>query len=274
MQNILVGISLSEQSPTVLRFALRLAQYFDGELTVAYIVQDAHLDELNYDKRKDDREEAIEVFKLEKEKRLIDFISKQHSKQYQNSINTIVEYGDPYEQLRTIAQEQNMDLMLVGKLAKPGTVFFEDIANQLIEWSPCPVFIVPKDVEFQAFQRIVYASDLMLEDCAAILRLKKWLEIFDAELICLHIYQKEGNKKEAQNKLSILRQLFPQENIRFRMLEADTEKGIESYSALTQSNLIVTTHRARTFWEGFFKKSITKAIAGKVSVPMLVFQQK
>lgn len=274
MQNILVGISLSEQSPTVLRFALKLAQYFECELTVAYVVQNPHLDSLYYKQKDNDRLEAIERFKLEKEKQLLDFISKQHGKQHQTSINTIVHYGNPYEQIRKIAQDENIDLIVVGKLTKSGTALLENTATQLIEWTPCPLFIVPEDAEFQAFQRIVYASDLILEDCAAILKLKRWVEIFNAELICLHLYRKEEQKKEAQAKLNILRQLFPQENIHFRMQEADTQKGIERYSALTKSNLIATTHRTRTLWEGFFRKSITKAVAGRINVPMLVFQQK
>ena len=38
MNNILVGINFSEQSKTVLQFALRLAQYHTCQLTIVHVV--------------------------------------------------------------------------------------------------------------------------------------------------------------------------------------------------------------------------------------------
>ena len=275
MKNILVGINFSSESAIVLNFAQRLAQYHGVDLVVVHVLdyKDSAVMNLREDKHKANSQ-AMDEFSRQKLEQLEEFAWTHHTKQYHDvELKIIVNYGYPQETLRKIAHQQNCSLIVVGKLTKSKERFFADVPDQLIDWSPCPVFIVPEEAHFHAFQRMVYATNFILEDCASILYLKPWLAIFDAELICLHICKDQEDQRRAKRKMEILRQLFPQDNITFRTVISDVETGIDRYVNLTKSDLVATTHRNRNFWENIFDSSTSKAIARDVAVPMLIFQK-
>lgn len=275
MKNILVGIHLSEQSPIVFKFALRLAQYHAADLTVALILDSKDSEVSNIIvPQNGDRVAIYEAFRQQKIAQLEAFMATYYGKQYHSvKVETEVRFGYTHEQLCHIAQEMNHELLIIGKFTKSRLSFFADTADKLINYTPCPLLIVPEDATFHAFKRIIYTADFILEDCAAILYLQQWLKVFDSTLIGLHICQTAEQQPAAEKKIELLKALFPQKNIDFRCIVASVTEGIDRYTTLSKSELIAMTHRDRGLWDSFFKASISKAIASDAQVPVLVFQQ-
>lgn len=274
MKNIVIGINFSEQSTTVLKFGLKLAQFHTSELTVVYVLNDKKLANIVVSK-KENRADVLEVFRLEKEAQLTSFIKEHRAKQFHSiPINIDVRFGNVHEELRKAAKEIMADLLMVGKFTKTGNLFFSDTSNKLISYASCPVFIVPEDVHFDGFDRIIYAADFILEDCESLFFLIPWLIVFQAELICIHICKNKEEEPRAKHLASILKKLFPQNSISFRTVIYDVEKGIDRYVELSKSDMIATLHRERNLWGGFFKKSISKTIANDVTVPMIIFKEQ
>lgn len=276
MENIVVGISLSEQSSYVFRFALRLAQHFSAHLHAVHIIDKDGREMAGVNIMENENlTKALGGLKEKKEAELERFMAQYLGKQYRGiSVDRTVKFGYVYEGLCRQAKADQADLIIVGKHTKTAQALFGDMADKLIGWAPCPLFIVPEDAEYHAFNQMVYAADFILEDCAAILHLQEWLTAFRAKLICLHICRKEAEREAALKKLDILRRLFPQDNMEFRCIVAEVEKGIGRYVSLSRSNLVATTHRrSHSLWDVFFKKSMSKALARDVQVPMMIFQQ-
>lgn len=272
MYNILVGISMSKQSPTIFQYALRLAQQFEAKLTVAYILYE-RVEDLT--KPRSDRAKAFEKYRLEKEREIRQFIRQQQKNQERPiAINPIVKYGGTYTELCFLAEQESADLMIVGKLNKPSSSLLKDLSHRLVTDAPCPLLVVPPDMQYQAINKMVYASNLQLEDCAAILKLKYWMDIFDAKLTCLHVCRTSEEQVRADRKIDILTQLFPQGNIEFQILKADMGRALENYISSSNANLIASMQRERKLWGGFFKRSFTEAIAGNAAYPVLIFQEQ
>lgn len=91
MQTLLVGINYSDQSPLVLRYAFRVAQYLEAKLIVSYC--------LEYDIRKvnnisfppgEDWRNVYEAFRLEEVQRLEAFVKEHQAKQF-HTISTEIE---------------------------------------------------------------------------------------------------------------------------------------------------------------------------------------
>lgn len=275
MENIIVGINFSDQAITVIKYALSLAQHHGSKLIVAHILDydDQEVSTIQVSEASK-HEEIYEVFRLEKLQKVKSFVKRHRSRQqYRVSVQIEVRYGYTTEELRFIVRDINADLLIMGKHTTSGSTIFSDTSDKLIEYSPCPLFIVPQDTDFHPPKRIIYATDFILEDCESILYFQTWLKVFDAELICLHISKDIEEENKSMRKLSILEKLFPTNNIVFRHITNDVEKGIDRYVELTKADLVATIHKNRSFWEEIFKKSMSKAIAEDVKVPMIIFHQ-
>lgn len=275
MQTILVGINYSEQSPLVFQYALRICQFVGAHLIVAHYL-DFDNDNVHKLVTEDgtDWREGREQVRVEAIERLEAFINKHRAKQYQAvSVQTRVDYGNAHEELRRLAKEAEVDLLILGKFTATRRSLFEDTPDRVISWTHCPVLLIPENFEYHGINRIIYASDFQLEDCDALLFLLPWTEVFKAELVCLHICRDQTERPAAERKMDILRRLFPQPQLQFRIIEAEVERGIDRYVALSHSDLVATLHQHRSFWKDLLGISISKSIASDVAVPMIVFRQ-
>lgn len=275
MQTIVVGINFSEQSTRVLRYALRISQHVGATLIVAHYLDfdDDNVSKLDTLDGSDWRE-AREQIRLQAVEKLDTFVNQHRPKQFHAvSIQTRVDYGSAHEELRRLAKEEDVELLILGKFTATHWSLFEDTPDRVITWTHCPVLLVPENFEYHGINRIIYASDFQLEDCEALLFLLVWTEIFQAELVCLHICRDREERLMAERKMRLLKRLFPQPQLRFRIIEAEIENGINRYTALSHSDLVATLHQHRTFWKDLLGISVSKSIARDVAVPMIVFRQ-
>ncbi|MEM9991910.1 MAG: universal stress protein [Bacteroidota bacterium] len=272
MQQIIVGVNLSNQSSFLLKYALELAQYFEAQLTVAHIIYERVAD---LTKPRSERAKAFETYRLKQQKVLTKFIQEQRAtSSAQIVVQPIVRYGGTYSELCQVAEDIQADLLIVGKLIRFGSSMSSDLSHRLLAGAPCPILVVPDKLFFRPLKNIAYLSNFQLEDCAVILKLKYWADIFDAQISNRQLCETAASRKSAEQRLDILAQVFPQDHIYFETMDAAVEKSIVQYTQQLDTDLIVLLQRKRNLWEGFFKRSLKRVIAGETKVPTLIFQQR
>jgi nucleotide-binding universal stress UspA family protein len=150
----------------------------------------------------------------------------------------------------------------------------QEIFNQL----PSSLLIIPANFEFTSFKRICFATDLMSPlkwDVEELLELsKKWeahisffsvldeSKLIDVEVIgdsFVHHYLKD------------LKYAYTS----FHLNQADSAvQGIRKFVHDDKSDLLVLTHKDRTFWAGLFEKSVSGEFLANTEIPVLIFHQE
>lgn len=270
MKKILVAINYSEQSLVVLKYAMKLAQYFGAELGVVYVLQEGEVKKIEGRYVQNLKEEHLRIA-IEK---LNLFVTRQYGKQYHSiPLDTYSRIGVASEEIADLAYCINADFIIVGKQYHSKFSIFDGTADALISISPCPVLIIPENGEFHSLKRIIYASDFLLEDCAAIFQLQEWITIFKGELICIHVSRDKKQLEIAKRKMAILTKLFPQENISFRCFIADVDKALKRYASITKADLLCTMHKNRNMFQSLFQSSVSKELSDYSKRPMAIFHQ-
>ena len=270
MKRILVGINFSEQSAGLAKFAFKLAQYFGAEVHFAYIAHETQI----LRKPIKNMAEVHESKKADAKNKLSKFAKINYGKQYHAvTLMLHVDINNAPEGLSTIAKQIEADLLIIGKHTNNHVDFFDDTAGNVISRVTCPVMTIPDKPEFHFIKRIIYASEFLLEDCAAIFEIQNWLDIFKGELICLYVSKNDDHHRIALRKMAILEKLFTDPRIKFRCIIANEEKAIERYASLSQTDMLCTMHKNRTMFQWLFQSSKSKELTEKARRPMIVFNQ-
>ncbi|MGK0365329.1 MAG: nucleotide-binding universal stress UspA family protein [Saprospiraceae bacterium] len=280
MKNILVGINHSNHTPILLRYALKIAQYFRADLTAAHIIKPGNFEVTDVDlmDSKLTREEIrlkIEKHKLKAEVRLDEVLQRSFGKEYSDlNINSIVELGTPSEQLSKIAREIPADVLVLTSQNENqfSDWLVGDMVTNTLEKATCPVLLIPAYVKYHGINRIVYSTNFSFSDLEALFFLKKWSEAFKTKLVAVHVCNKDESEENATRKMKVLKQVFP--TLETHLLHGHPVNAIDDYLTLTQADLVATTMRDRTFWQSVFEPSVTKEIVKDVLVPMLIFKEK
>ncbi|MDF1698385.1 MAG: universal stress protein [Saprospiraceae bacterium] len=267
MKRILVAVNFSDHSPGLIRYALKLAQYFKVELGFVHVISYKSDGQQKVDKVDENKSGSIHEI-LDK------YISRIYAKQFHDIIvETYIRKGKPSKEIAELATSINADLVIVSKEYPHKITFFDDTADMLISLSPCPIMTIPSGTEFHRIERIIYASAFLLEDCAAILELQKWVEKFNGEIICIHAAEDKHALEKAKNKMEVLKRLFPQDNIIFRCFIADIRKGIDRYAQLSKADVLCTMHKNRNMLQSIFSPSKSKKLSDRANQPVVIFNQ-
>lgn len=267
MKRILVAINFSENSPAIIRYALKLAQYFNVELGFVHVIPNKSEGLQEVDQIEGSESKSIHEI-LDK------FVSRFYTKQFHDIVvETHIRKGRPSKEISKLATSINADLVIVGKEFPHRPALFDDTTDSLLSLSPCPIMTIPTGADFHRIKRIIYASAFLLEDCAAILELQEWAIKFDGEIICIHVASDQPALEKAKKKMEVFKRLFPQKNIQFRCFLADVEMAIERYTKLSHSDILCTMHKNRNMLQKIFLPSKSKQLSDRTNQPVIIFNQ-
>jgi nucleotide-binding universal stress UspA family protein len=141
IKKIVFATDFSESSVNALRYAVDLAKQYGARLYFLHVLYDVaktsgwyvphvSMDEMYKDMEKSAREELEKLFVDE-------------MRGYED-IERIVLKGTPHEEIVTYAEEQNIDLVVIGTHGRKGIdrMIFGSTAEQVIRNAPCPVLSV------------------------------------------------------------------------------------------------------------------------------------
>lgn len=285
MKKILFPTAHSKFSKNTWRYALRLAQFFDAQITLMHVYEDSSFglsqghDFLDEDMLDDLKDLDKEKYEDEYEK-LNQFAAENTPKQYHSiAMDYVVTVGNVVAAILQEEQENNYDLIVLGTSTtnRFSDALFGSTSLKILAQSKTAIFLVPPMVYYRGINKIVYATNFESGDAFTLQRLADWMEAFRAELHLLHINKNTVAAKQAKEKMEKLINFFEQDNevgmVTFQFIEGNIAKGIENYLETTNSDMIALTTHKRGFFAQLFDSSVTNQIATEALVPILIFKQ-
>ena len=244
-----------------LRRALKICQYFGSNLHIVSIHSELANDtSLDW---------TTEILREAANK----LIGKEH---HTIDITYEVAVGKVVPIISDIITATGSDLLVLG--TKNNNLLFQwlygkedpvDIAQEV----DCPVLLVPPSDFERRIKRIVYTTEFVFEDIAALNVIEDWANIFKSEIVCLHVCKSEADVAEAELKLSAIGERFGSINFQYKIMIGDVVDSITEQIQFGETDLVVGLHKRRSWWAKVLKPSITQEVAVHATVPMLLFKK-
>jgi nucleotide-binding universal stress UspA family protein len=144
--------------------------------------------------------------------------------------------------------------------------------------APCPVLIVPEDIDYQGISRIMYLADMVAVanfDYPGFRFLEAFANNFTADLVIgfmgqpVKIDGKEVSLGEAMERFKT--GLPFQVTQEYRFFPEYSPEEILQTAEITKTDIIAFPYRDSSLFERFFQDEITRALILKANTPVLVF---
>lgn len=276
IKNILFPTDFSENSINALPFAIDLLKKTNGELSLlnvpdvklltpvyAYSGQETTIAGVN----KNIHKKSLHKLKI--------IVQENELTKYAHRY--FVRNGTVQNEIHQLINEQNIDLVVMGTkgaTAERG-LFVGSITYHIIQNSNCPVIAIPEDAKFEDIHKIVYATDLRLDETKAIRFLVRLARLYNATLVILHIDTKDKNREESIERLKNIVDKSTYPKIAYKQfLELDILEGIENYLQNQKSDVLAMTTNTTTLLDKIIHKSLSKQMLLHTHIPLLVFNRK
>lgn len=274
MNKIICPVDFSPLSHMALKVAAKLAVDFNVELTVLHVVHFPIANELP-----DQAILATGILDdLEKEKKkLTQWLHDLAPEHNALKSKVIVKTGFLLEELHALGDRESLIVSgtsgtndftnkLLGSIT--GDIFYKGVS---------PVLLIPQAYHHQPFLNICFATDLMAApqwDVHEIIALgRRW----GAHIAFLSVMDdvKRIDVEAVEN--SFVHQYLRDsgyENTSFHLSQASSPvEGIKAFMREQKTDLLVLTHKERSFWRALFEKSTSGAFVAHPEMPVLLFHE-
>jgi len=152
--------------------------------------------------------------------------------------------------------------------------FFGSNSFNVAERAHCPVLIIPENVPYSPILQVVFAWDYNKKSKISLKELGHIFELFDAEIILLHVSKKREDEvndhfKELMEEVNS--NLGDWSKLKFkRLIAEDTAERIDEYMSDTKSDVLAITHYDRGYFGNMFHGKTTKELTELASYPLLI----
>ena len=203
-------------------------------------------------------------------------ISATVSENYGIGCEHLVKIGSPVDEIVKEAEEQKVDLIVMGTLGASGMskIVFGSNTAFVMEKATCPVFVVPANSALALPKKIVFATNYADNDIQTVKDLIKITQPLRAELILLHVSKenlKSDNDLIEDFSRAVAKEVKIEQPFYYIMHHEDIQKGIDHFVDSVGADLIVMSMRKRGILEKVFDSSLSKRMAYQARIPLLVF---
>ncbi len=269
MKNILVPIDFTKVAFNALEYAINA--FPESNILVLHVTPPSlNTTEIKYSLLNRIRTEADVL--QDEVKRLIKL--ELNLEDIPSNLNLIMRKGDILPVINKLSQELAIDTIVMGTRDKYD--MFDKIIGTtslaIIKSQQVPTYLIPKDVKYTPYKKVLVASDYHLLTSSLGRKIKEWNKSFRAYIRFFHV--KKGQEKFHKETDQLITDLFdgdaPQFVFDLIQKEGDNIGEMllneaESFNA----NLIVTMPEKQNFISRVFLKSVTKSLVQKSKVPLL-----
>lgn len=278
MKNILIPTDFSSTAKNAFRFAQSFLSY------------DVNIKLLNVYRPEIDPSYAYlgtpsEVFLKQQEARFIE-LGKSIQQEEGNILSaTKIQYevrvGFPTDVI-VKASKENIDLIVMGGTGETNAWdrMIGSVASQVAQRAHCPVLLVPSDAYFSGFRHSLYASDYTSVQDELIQKAVTFTNPFKSIMHFIHIHPETETPaldKVLEDRLFKILFGDAMPRLEFNMASINTNdiaKGLKRYIQENEIDLAILVTQHRSFIKRLLHKSITKAMAFNLNIPILVFHDK
>ncbi|MEO0733941.1 MAG: universal stress protein [Bacteroidota bacterium] len=167
------------------------------------------------------------------------------------------------------AQQEDIDLVVMAPRSTKKFMgkWLGSTSTTVSEACERPVFLVPPEARFTAFDRIVVANNHATADPLPLWQLESLADLYEAKVHFVHIERADPPVEYRFVPWALMEELtgedkgvdYPFEVVTVR--EDDITKGILDYAEAIEADLVVVVNRLRKRWQALFHASLTQDIA-------------
>lgn len=277
MKKILFPTDFSEVSKNAFVYALKLAENIDAEIITLHVYElpvvnntdgfPSYLVEI-YD--------VVEMSQFESYKGQIPLLRDIAETNNLGHIKLSHELlmGDLIGNIKEISKKEQIDYVVLGTKGASGLkeTFLGSTAADVLSNTDAVVLAIPEKSHYSQIKNIAFTSRFREKDRAALLKLLKLANGFDAKVHCLYVKTPSSDLKEVV--LADWQLLFKNENVDFHIVENENvEETILNFTQTENIDLLAMLHYKRSFLEGLFHFSLTKKIVHHVQIPILALHE-
>lgn len=183
------------------------------------------------------------------------------------------------DEIPFIVAEKKIELIVMGTKGHRGFMANWEKSNtsELIEKTiPCPILVVPKEIDYTAPQHIAVASDLKKAFTNSQIKLLKKLSAdFNSKISLLYIGNREFLEPRQRENFYALKELLPEVpvEIKYILTELEISRAISDYVKEHSINLLTMVYNKHSFTKKLFREPVIKNIDHHLSFPFLVLPE-
>lgn len=194
IEKILIPIDFSETAFIAIEHAANMAQTFKAELVLLHVVE-RHWEQFNIIQPEMIVPNPSEITQVIEKK--LEQVASDIFKKYGVKSTSITSDGSIFSEIIAVADEQNVDLIIMGTHGTKGFVEFFIGSNtyKVVTQSFCPVLSVQKNAERVGFKNIVLPIDDSLHSRQKVNHAVTIAKAFDSTIHIVGLHESGGDKK-------------------------------------------------------------------------------
>jgi nucleotide-binding universal stress UspA family protein len=274
MVNILVPTDFSPLSKFALKYAIKIANRLDGNITVLHIVtMTGALRFTMLERMRSSQTSGMQGKALELET-MIKTLSEQYHSSRPIKYQVVRGAYFPSTLLRE-ARRLRSGLVVMGTRGATGLTkaVLGSSTNSVIEVSHVPVLAVPEKADFKGFRNVVYASDLrnVHEELETLIR---YIEKFGSTIHLIHIVPPGKQVGVIEEQIEKVVKKFRYKNIiTLVLVDNDIHSALDQYVEVSKADMLAMFTHELSFFEKVFDRGTTRKMAFHSKIPLLAFRQ-
>lgn len=274
MVNILVPTDFSPLSKFALKYAIKIADKLDGNITVLHVITMTRAFRISMMERM----RSADPDRINSAERDLEKMVKTLSEQYKSSrpIKFQVVRGAyfPSTLLRE-ARSLRSGLIVMGTRGATGLTkaVLGSNTNSVIEVSHVPVLAVPDKADFKGFRNVVYASDLRNLH-GELEMLIRYIRNFGSTIHLIHIVPPGTQVDVTDAQIEEVLKKFSYKNIiTLVLVDNDIDSALDHYVEVSKADVLAMFTHELSFFEKVLDRSMTRNMAFHSRIPLLAFRQ-
>lgn len=186
--------------------------------------------------------------------------------------------GDLGDNLKELLEKNNIWMIIMGD--KKDESFFNHLlfgsdSNEVLRTATCPLLIIPEDLNFHRFRRVLFASaSLDHIDLDALSFLPELIGP-NAEIVVTHVSPTDSidaNRQQHLEQFKADQSKIVRNKITYvNLIEDDISSALETFAETGNFDMIILVHAKHSFYKLLFHSSTTKKMMNYHRLPLLVF---
>jgi nucleotide-binding universal stress UspA family protein len=272
---ILCPIDFSECALNALEYAAKIGEKYKAKLIVFHVLNKQDYQQLApLDLDGTFQKEFVE----QKLKSLQDAVLKESLPKGLQSCEVVLSEGAIVQTTIAYSQKINANLIVVGTegMNEFREQVFGSRSSKMVMETDRDILVVPRKAFFKRPRKLVYASDYVEEDKAAIKKVVEFAKFFDSEIDIVHVSSRSRVIDKALHK-TMVEEIKPAVsydlvNYVLKSFRDDLALGLENYLQLAKGDMLVTLSKKKDFFDQLFSKNLSRKMSYFITKPLWVIK--
>lgn len=283
MKKILVPTDFSEQANNALTVACEIARKSNAEIHLLHVLDVPSGNSFGFNTMGEPNisssMDQVYILQLREvnSRRMAEIAEKYSGDGF--SITPEIQLGNVFGTIHGLVEEHNIDLIVMGTKGSSGIeeFFVGSNTEKVVRRSTCPVLSVKNIKPGFNIQKIAFASNFESDQMFAVSKLKRFQELFDAQIHLLYINVPNNfvNTRTIRTRMNDFVQKYQLNNFAFTVYDDNTEEdGIIHFAEEINADIIAVATHGRTGFAHLLSGSIAEDIVNHSNRPVLTFNLK